>query len=112
MFKYLEKLREKSESQKKRTAFLFSFLFVGIIFVVWLTAVFPTVLQQKSIDDRVASSGPSPLSTFESVLSQSTSAIGDQVAKLKSIGSVFSGPTDYYTVSSSTEVASTTENNQ
>lgn len=90
MFKYIEKLRQKPDSVKKRMAFLTSFSFVGIIFIVWLSIIYPGFREQKNINDRVVASEPSPFSTFGDILSQSTSAIGEQFSKITEISTTFS----------------------
>jgi cytoskeletal protein RodZ len=116
MFELIEKLRQKPDGAKKRIAFLMSFVFVGIIFVVWLSVVFPNFLQQKNIDDRVSAAEPSPFSTFTGIVSQGASSIGEQFSKIKNIGSSFFSGSDYYNLASTTLVASgavgTTTNNQ
>ena len=111
MFNYLEKLGQKPDGAKKRIAFLVSFLCVGIIFVVWITAIYPQFGQEKSISDRISASETSPFSTFTAILSQSTSAIGEQISKIKQLGSSLYGGADYYNLATTTPeaTASTTQ---
>ena len=111
MFDYIEKLRQKPEHIKKQIAFLISLLFAGIIFIVWLTVIMPGFEQQKQIDDRVAKSEPSPFSTFIGMLSSGTSAMSDQVSKIKELSSSLFGGVEYIaTTSPSNEIeASSTD---
>ena len=47
MFNALEKLRQKPESVKKQIAFAVALSFAGIIFLVWLTVVYPDLRKEN-----------------------------------------------------------------
>jgi hypothetical protein len=85
MFNFIEKLRQKPDSVIKQVAFLISFSFVGIIFIFWLFSIYPNFLEEKKIADRVSAVEPSPLSTLSEIISQGTSAMGEQISKIKSL---------------------------
>ena len=105
MFNYIEKLRQKPDNVKKHIAFFVAFSFVGIIFVVWLSTIYPGFQQEKQINDRVASSGgPSPVSTFVSILSQSVSTMSEQFSKIKETSTSILSGTDHI-------ISTTTQNN-
>ena len=108
MYKYIEKLRQKSDTAKKRFAFLVSFLFVGIIFVVWLSVIYPGFREQKNINDKISANESSPLSTFKDIFSQGSSEIGNQFSKIKNVGSVFSNDPEYINQTSTTSTSTTT----
>ena len=84
MFETIERLRQKPERTKKRVAFLVAFCFAGIIFVIWLSVVYPAFRESGQNEQKVSSSEPSPLSTFEDTLSTGFSAITDQFKLFKS----------------------------
>lgn len=104
MFEFLEKLRQKPDGAKKQIAFLFSFFLVGIIFVVWLSIIYPDFRQDAEIEKTVPKLEPSPLETFKNTFKTGTSAIGEQISKLK--GTITEITTDLATstVATSTEV--------
>jgi cytoskeletal protein RodZ len=83
MFELLEKLREKPDHKKKQIAFLLSLFIVGIIFVIWLSVIYPDFKNESLIDDKVSKLEPSPLGTFSETFKTGISAIGEQVTKLK-----------------------------
>lgn len=59
MFNYIEKLRQKSEKEKKRVALLYAFLFAGVIFVIWLSVVYPDFRKEKTVGVEIEErSGP------------------------------------------------------
>lgn len=94
MFDYLEKLRQKPEKTRKRISLLFSLLFVSIIFLIWVTAIYPSFREEKKINDKIANIEVSPFSTFGNLFSESVSSISDQVQKIKEVSSNFFGKTD------------------
>ncbi len=83
MFKLIENLRAKPERTKKRFAFLVSFLVAGIIFVVWLTIIYPDFMQNQNEVAHVVKPDPSPLSTLGATISNGFGAIGDEYNKMK-----------------------------
>lgn len=104
MFDYIEKLRQKPYSTKKQIAFLVSFSFVSVIFIIWVTAVYPS-FGKENIDNPDVSEKFSPFSTFNSVLSQSMGAIGDQISKISGVVASLSSSTQDYIISSSTSTS-------
>ncbi|MFA7216760.1 MAG: hypothetical protein WC095_02155 [Candidatus Paceibacterota bacterium] len=63
MFNYLDNLRKKPDSYKKRFSILVSFLVVGLIFVVWLSVIYPDVrdMGKKKAEIR---KDPTPANAF------------------------------------------------
>lgn len=106
MFEYLEKLRQKPERVKKHIAFTIAFFLAGVVFVVWLTSVYPDFSQSQSREAQAESLTPSPLSTFEGQLSSGISAISEKFSEVKnSISSFSTGPLYY----NATNTATTTD---
>ena len=101
MFDFLENLRQKPDGTKKRVAFFGAFLLAGIIFVVWLSVVYPSFSRDQIPEEVASSTNPSPLSAFSDTLSVGFSAIGDQLSKIKETVSSFTIAPAYY-VSTST----------
>jgi len=93
MFDFLEKLREKPERVKKQVAFIVALSISGIIFVVWLSVIFPS---WRSSQVETQSSEPSPLASFTSTFSSGLSDISSQFSKIKNIVSSLSTSTVYY----------------
>ncbi|KND49957.1 MAG: hypothetical protein AB198_01390 [Parcubacteria bacterium C7867-003] len=113
MFEYLEKLRQKPDSTKKKIAFLGSFIFTGIIFAFWLLAVYPSFKEDAEIQKKAKSLETSPISSLGSILGDNFSKIKEQISSLKDLGSSFSKEMDYYIASSTVSAtASTTLNEQ
>lgn len=83
MFNYLEKLRQKPERSKNRFAFLSAFSFAGIIFVIWLSVVYPNFTEQKKREDKVRSLEQSPLSSFFENVSVGFGEVGENVSSIK-----------------------------
>ena len=102
MFDTIEKLRQKPDSTKKKIAFLISFSVVGIIFVIWLSVIYPDFRKKEIKESNIAKLEPSPISAFTGTLSSGVSVIGEQFNKIKDIMFSFSYGPDYY-------VATTTE---
>ena len=86
MFDFLEKLRHKPDKQKKQIAFFVAFLFVGIIFVVWLTVIYPDFRQSRVNQEKVANLEPGPFSTFTSQLSNGISSITEDLSRVSIFG--------------------------
>lgn len=96
MFETIEKLRDKPERSKKRIAFLVSFLFAGIIFVVWLSVIYPDLKRANSQQDVVSKYEPSPLSAFEDSLSNGFVTFGAEIKSLKDSALLFSTQPEYF----------------
>jgi hypothetical protein len=83
MFEYLEKLRAKPPKTKKKVAFLVSFSLAGIIFVVWLTIIFPDFKQTQDKIDNGSSTSTSPFSHFKEMFSNSFYEASDNFKNAK-----------------------------
>ena len=109
MFELIEKIRNKPEKTQKKIAFLFSFFFVGIIFVVWITVLFPEFLWQKEKEDKVASLEPSAFSAFFSTMSQGISDMGKNISQIKDVSANIIenfAPESHYVSTSTTNTTS------
>jgi hypothetical protein len=103
MFNLIEKLRRKPEKTKKLIAFSTALSFTGIIFVVWLSVVFPDFRKSQQKEDTIAKLEPSPITTFGETIGTGFSAIGEQFSKLKeSVSSMTSSITQNSTFYSTT----------
>ena len=109
MFKYIERLREKPDRIKKQIAFLSAFLFVGIIFVMWLSVIYPDFKQRQSRETEVSRLSPSPIKTFGVSFASSVTAISDQFNKMKELMSSFSSEPAYYSGTTTVISGTTTE---
>jgi len=107
MFDFIEKLRQKPDRTKKQIAFLVSLLLAGIIFVIWLSVIYPDFKQKQAKESAISKLEPSPLSNFTDTFSSGISAIGEQFNKIKE--SISSLATTTYYSASSTDSATTTE---
>lgn len=96
MFNYLEKLRQKPEHTKTLIAFSGSLFVAGCILLVWLTIVFPNILEDNKIRDKVLSNEPSPLSSFFENINSGFSSIMGQFSEVKAKISDFSSSTQHY----------------
>ena len=81
LFQYIEKLRGKPERVKKQIAFLFSFAVTGIIFVVWLSFIYPDFRHSQSAKDTTNTA--SPVSAFSDIFSSGISAIVEQFGRIQ-----------------------------
>ena len=112
MFEFIEKLRQKPDRTKKQIAFLSALFLAGLIFVVWLSVIYPDFKRGQQKEDAVSKLEPSPLSTFGETISTGISAMGDQFSKLKeSISSITNNSAYYSTTTDSTAGVSTTTTN-
>jgi len=106
MFEFLEKLRQKSDKEKKRFAFLVSFLFSVTIFGLWFFAVYPSFKEQSDIEKKVKALESSPTESMASVIMSSFGQIKEKISEMKNIGSGIIGDSDYYQATS-TEATTT-----
>jgi hypothetical protein len=103
MFELLEKIRAKSPRVKKQIAFLLSFSFAGIIFTVWVMAIYPNF---KSVEDKnaqVAKLEPSPTGAFINIISSSFSAVANKVSSAKEALTSFSTSMEHYSATTTPE---------
>ena len=105
MFEIIEKLRQKPDRTKKQIAFLVALLFAGIIFVIWLTVVYPSFKQDQKKVDAVSKLEPSPLKALGETFSTGASALGEEFGKLReTISSFTTSFTSSSSVSTSTSI--------
>lgn len=106
MFEIIEKLRQKPDRTKKQIAFLVAFLLTGIIFIIWLSVIYPSFRQDQKKLDAVAKIEPSPLQALGETFSTGASALGEEFGKLRETISSF---TTNLTSSSSAPITPTVE---
>ena len=103
MFNYIEQLRKKPERIKKQIAFFVAFLIVGIIFVIWLSVIYPQVMgSKKQVAEVSTITEPRPISAFGDTFFAGLSAISEQFSKIKEAISSFSTLPVYYSATSTT----------
>jgi hypothetical protein len=107
MFKLIEKLRAKSERTKKLFAFSIAFFFSGLIFVVWLSVIYPSFKQKQDKLDYVSKLEPSPIGTITEALGGGFSQIGEQFGRLKDAVSSLTSAPAYYSTTSKVMIEST-----
>lgn len=100
MFQTIEKLRAKPDGSKKKIAFLLAFLFSGIIFVVWLTIIYPDFKNKNQKEAQIVNAGPSPISAFSDTLSSAFSSMGEQISNIKGAVSKLTNQEMYYSATS------------
>ncbi len=111
MFELIERLRNKSDRTKKQVAFFVSIFIAGMIFIVWLSVIYPDFRKRQKKNDEVSNLEPSPLGTITETFVTAFSAIGEQFADLKeSVSYITTSPAYYSTTSTTTSevVVSTT----
>lgn len=111
MFELIERLRSKSDRTKKQVAFLAALFVAGVIFVIWLSVIYPDFRKRQKKNDEVSKLEPSPLGTLGETFKTGFSAIGEQFTSLKeSVSSLTTSPVYYSTTSTTTTeiVVSTT----
>jgi len=96
LFDLLEKIRQKPERAKKQIAFLISLFVAGLIFVVWLSVIYPNWISIKTKEEKVVATEPSPISTLGNMFSTTFSAIDEQFASIKEAISSFTTEPAYY----------------
>ena len=106
MFELLDKIRSKSQRTKKQVAFLVSLSFVGIIFVIWLTAIYPNLKFTEDQQAKMAKLAPSPTSAFMDTITNGFSGIVKQISSVKDAIKNFTTVPEHYS-STSTPVDST-----
>lgn len=110
MFEHIENIRQKSDREKRRIAFLLAFLFSSLIFVLWYFAVFPNFKEQDAIDRKIEKlEEEGPASSLGSVLSGSLTEIKNKIAEIKNLTSYFSDESSYYISTRTTETSTSTK---
>lgn len=100
MFEYIERLRQKSEKQKKLIALTYAGIFSGVILGLWFISVFPTISEDKQIADREKKIKSGPSESFTSNFSGVWSDIKENFGGLKDTFAEFNNSMDYYKASS------------
>lgn len=108
MFEYIERLRKKSDKEKRQVAFLIAFLFSLTIFTFWFFAVFPGFKKQGEIEKKVIALESEPGVSFSSLFEGKFDQIKEQLDKIKNFAGNFSTDLEYYIASST---ATSTESN-
>ena len=75
MFPLIEKLRQKPSRTKKQIAFVVSFLLAGVIFVIWLSIIYPAIGAQFSKIKESLSSLSTTTYYFASTTQEATTTI-------------------------------------
>ncbi len=100
MFQFIDNLRQKPDKTKKQVAFLVAFFITGIIFVVWLSVIYPNFKNQENKEAVASSTESSPFSTFSSTFGSGFKALGEQFGELKdTISSITAEPAYYVSTS-------------
>jgi hypothetical protein len=95
MFDYIEKLRQKSDKSKRWIAFLSSFSFAGLIFVVWLSVIYPDFRFQEKQRQTASANEASPVGSFFSNMKEGFAGVKKQVDDMKDVVSGISSSTYY-----------------
>ncbi len=101
MFDFIEKLRQKPPGAKKKIAFLMAFSFTALIFIIWLSIVYPAVWRDHLQEEKVANLEPGPLDKISDLFGDAFSEINDNISEAKSVISSISSSTEYYGTASS-----------
>lgn len=109
MFKTLEKIRQKPDSVKKQIAFFTALSFVGIIFGIWFSVVYPDLKQEKFQGDKVKNLEKSPTESLGETLGSGASSLGEEFNKIKDLFTSFSVSPTYYSATTTSKISSTTE---
>ncbi len=97
MFDLIEKLRQKPESSKKKIAFLTSFSLAGLIFVIWLSVIYPDFSFKEKQKQVANSNNTGMFSSFMSNISEGIGGIKEQLNSVKDLVSSISTSTHYTT---------------
>jgi hypothetical protein len=89
MFEFLDTLRKKPESQKKRIAFGTAFFCSGFIFLLWVLVWYPSFRDRQDHIEQAAPSSPSPWSTFSNVVGSGFEEASGQAQKIKETANSF-----------------------
>lgn len=92
MFQLIEKLRNKPDRTKKQVAFLLALSISGIIFVIWLSVIYPAWSSDQKKEEKVSQIEPSPIESFSANFSAGLSGIKEQIFKIKESTSFFKDP--------------------
>lgn len=104
MFELIERLRAKPERSKKHIAFSVALFISGLVFVVWISILYPDWRQTQENEAKVEALEKSPGGAISETFSSGFSAIGEQFGKIKDALSTFSSEPVYYSATSTAEV--------
>ena len=86
MFEIIENIRQKSDREKKRIAFLTSLLFSVIIFAIWISVWYPDWKNHETFSNRYAEpSSLAPLSSISSLFSSGFSEVQANFIEIKTM---------------------------
>lgn len=105
MFEYIEKLRHKTDKEKKRFAFITASSFSIAILVVWSISIYPTIKKQSELDKKVAKVESGPTESFTSTFGGAWGDLKSSFSNLKGMVANISSEFEYY---SATSTATTT----
>lgn len=101
MFELIERIRQKPDSSKKRIALSVAFGFTMIIFIIWLSVVYPDFKDTEDRNKRVAEiKEVTPISNVSTTFSSGFSGIKDQFKSIIDSLKSFSTSPEYYSASS------------
>ena len=109
MFDFIERLRQKSDGSKKKIAFLTSFSLAGLIFVVWLSVIYPDFSFKEKQKQTATAHDTGVFSSFLANMSEGFKGVKDQFNAAKEAVSSLSTSTHYRTETDTTEADFYTE---
>lgn len=110
MFDLIEKLRQKSDKSKNKIAFLTSFTFSGLIFVVWLTIIYPDLKFIEKQKQTATASESSLSGSFIENMKEGFLGLKKEINDLKSVVDNV-GTSTYYVSNNSSTVNKNNSNN-
>lgn len=82
MFKYLDYLRKKPDIYKKTFAVMTSFFVVGVMFVIWLSVIYPDIKNVGQKKAKIEENNPTAISAFMANVFEGFSSIGESFGEL------------------------------
>lgn len=105
MFKYLDYLRKKPDIYKKTFAIMVSFFVVGVMFVVWLSVIYPDIKNIGQKKAKIKENNPTAISAFMANVFEGFGSIqesfGELTGSMDDINNLLE--TTYYNSSTTTE---------
>lgn len=108
MFEFIEKIRQKPEGLKKKVAFLASFFIAGLIFVIWLSVIYPNIMNNKKVDSLTEKRKEDPISSLANIISSGVYSVSNELGSLKDLISNVGTKEDYFSASSSKQTSKQT----
>lgn len=109
MFELIERLRQKPDRTKKQIAFLVAFALSGLIFVIWLSVIYPEWREGQMRETKVENLEKSPTYAISETFSDGFRAVGEQFGKIKDAVSSFSAEPTYYSATTTTNIKTETK---